>query len=87
MNINYLIVTDVANSGLSGTMAGHPCVGDNELTIPVVLLLIDETNYVLSKYHAGLINQLTIGRTGKTVLNLTHIFFYTLIFTYSQNLI
>ena len=56
--------TDVANKGLSSYMAGHPCIGDDELKIPVVLLLIDETNYVLNKYSSGLIQQLTVGRIG-----------------------
>ena len=58
--------TDVANSGLSSNLAGHPCIGDDELKIPVVMLLIDETNYVLNKYGSGLIQQLTVGRIGDT---------------------
>ena len=46
-------------------MAGHPCLEDNDVTIPTVLLLKPESDFVKNVISSGNVTQLTIGRRGK----------------------
>ena len=61
---DIILFLDLGGSGLSGWLNGHPCISDDALTIPVVMLPKPESEYLLTKYDAGLIQALSIGRVG-----------------------
>ena len=55
-------------------MGAHKC--ETNLTIPVVMLMYAETNYVLNKYNSGLVNKLTVGRIGSSNIIMKYIILY-----------
>ena len=70
MKCHYFFIADtVGNLGHNTILSEHPCISENLVYLPTVLLRMPEVLYVMEKLNAGKIMELTIGRLGKITLS------------------